>query len=795
MSSLTKLLQEKRNQEPTSASSSKSALTSSLKESLAESRNANAQEKQATAASPLNANPNGTVVSTPVEINHVAQSHGTGSGTTVRQVDSNDDGSLESSYEFSHSFINANSAHTATMYGSSLSNKTLSGSIMISNGKLPQEGNNNTITGRTPSKFGTSIGRQNTLPSLSSSIPYSAPNSNPAHDSATTNSAESSASSSWLDKHGSLPSNISAIDSNVISSPKVDSVEPRFVITKQKLKEKTAMNHEAHKSVSRSNSISSQLGNFFFSKNKDNSPTLVASSYGAGVSQPNHNIHPNNSNNSNAAAANYSSSYSGSHNPSSPLVGNNGSAIPKPIRARASSIYNSSRQPSSSFTDHGIGSPQSFHDGVPQAQYTPKSRHSSVADLKRFFKKHGAGNATSSYSESPPISANMSNISGSSVGFAPGSLGSNDIVYAASQVPTLPFSKRYSKTGENLGAGAGGSVRLMKRISDGQVFAVKEFRAKFDHESKRDYVKKITSEYCIGTTLRHPNIIATIEIVYENNRIFQVMEYCDYDLFAIVMSNKMSYEEICCCFKQILTGIEYLHSIGLAHRDMKLDNCVINSQGIVKLIDFGAAVVFSYPHSKTLVESSGIVGSDPYLAPEVCIFTKYDPRPVDIWSVAILFACMVLKKFPWKIPKLRDNSFKLFCSGRDCDSLSTLVTRTPKPPSYDNVIQSGTADEPAPKSNNPSDPNNTNIGPQRLLHSLPEECQHIIGRMVDLAPACRANIEEVLNDPWVQSIDMCTVEVDEHGHSTVVPGLDHKHTQVDQSEAHIAGLEKKKKGK
>ena len=262
-------------------------------------------------------------------------------------------------------------------------------------------------------------------------------------------------------------------------------------------------------------------------------------------------------------------------------------------------------------------------------------------------------------------------------------MGSNDIVYSASQTPTLPFSKRYSKTGENLGAGAGGSVKLVKRIADGKVFAVKEFRAKFEHETKRDYVKKITSEYCIGTTLRHPNIIATIEIVYENNRILQVMEYCDYDLFAIVMSNKMSYEEICCCFKQILVAVEYLHSIGLAHRDMKLDNCVINSQGIVKLIDFGAAVVFSYPHSKTLVESSGIVGSDPYLAPEVCIFTKYDPRPVDIWSVAILFACMVLKKFPWKIPKLKDNSFKLFCSGRDCDSLSALVTRTPKPPSYD----------------------------------------------------------------------------------------------------------------
>ena len=126
------------------------------------------------------------------------------------------------------------------------------------------------------------------------------------------------------------------------------------------------------------------------------------------------------------------------------------------------------------------------------------------------------------------------------------------------------------------------------------------------------------------------------------------MEYCDFDLFAIVMSNKMSREEINCCFKQILAGVHYLHSMGLAHRDLKLDNCVIDKRGIVKIIDFGSAVVFSYPFTKTLIEAQGIVGSDPYLAPEVCVFNKYDPRPVDVWSVAIIYCCMMLKKFPGK---------------------------------------------------------------------------------------------------------------------------------------------------
>ena len=232
----------------------------------------------------------------------------------------------------------------------------------------------------------------------------------------------------------------------------------------------------------------------------------------------------------------------------------------------------------------------------------------------------------------------------------------------------------------------------------------------------------------------------------------------------------------------------------MAHRDLKLDNCVINEKGIVKLIDFGAAVVFSYPFSKTLVEASGIVGSDPYLAPEVCIFSKYDPRPVDIWSTAIIFACMILKKFPWKIPKLRDNSFKLFCSGRDCDSLSALVTRTPDPPSYDNSMVQIPEEKPSHSSHNVPDPSNPNIGPQRLLHSLPEETHHIINRMVDLAPACRANIDEIMNDEWIRNIEMCHM-IDDGFNRKLVHASDHTHTQVDQSEAHIAGLEKKKKQK
>lgn len=138
------------------------------------------------------------------------------------------------------------------------------------------------------------------------------------------------------------------------------------------------------------------------------------------------------------------------------------------------------------------------------------------------------------------------------------------------------------------------------------------------------------------------------------------MQYAEYDLFSIVMSGKMSRSEIFCVFKQIVCGVDYLHEMGLAHRDLKLDNCVMAEDGCVKIIDFGTATVFRYPDQKP-TKAMGIVGSDPYLAPEVLSKQDYDPRLTDVWSVAIIFMCMILRRFPWKIPDPKtDPSYRLY---------------------------------------------------------------------------------------------------------------------------------------
>lgn len=194
---------------------------------------------------------------------------------------------------------------------------------------------------------------------------------------------------------------------------------------------------------------------------------------------------------------------------------------------------------------------------------------------------------------------------------------------------------------------------------------------------------------------------------------------------------------------------------------------------------------------------SGVVGSDPYLAPEVYDQAKYDPRMADIWSIAIIFCCMTLRRFPWKAPRISDNSYRLFVSPPDPDQDKYLEAqrRGSARNSVASVDDSRRGVQSEPASRNPSatddgtgehkhhhhhhhhnnqesqsdsvsrqstqnDPNAqpTIKGPLRLLRLLPRETRHIIGRMLQLNPRNRADMDEILADPWVQDSLVCRQE-------------------------------------
>lgn len=109
-------------------------------------------------------------------------------------------------------------------------------------------------------------------------------------------------------------------------------------------------------------------------------------------------------------------------------------------------------------------------------------------------------------------------------------------------------------------------MRVIRRAADNKVFAVKEYRKRLANESERDYVKKVTAEFCIASTLHHRNIVETLDIIQEGGTFYQVMEYAPFDMFTVVMESTMSAEEIDCCWRQLLDGVAYLQSVGIGHR-------------------------------------------------------------------------------------------------------------------------------------------------------------------------------------------------------------------------------------
>ena len=471
-----------------------------------------------------------------------------------------------------------------------------------------------------------------------------------------------------------------------------------------------------------------------------------------------------------------------------------------------------------------------LHENHPSTQ--GGKSHGSMTELKRFF---GIG---SKFKRSQSPSASAKSQQGSGARTPPHQLPPTNVPFADDH----GLQTKYGKFGKVLGSGAGGSVRLMKRSSDGVTFAVKQFRDRHSYESEREYAKKVTAEFCVGSTLHHGNIIETLDIVHEGGHWYEVMEYAPYDLFAIVMTGKMSREEISCSFLQIVSGVQFLHSMGLAHRDLKLDNVVVNEHGIMKIIDFGSASVFRYPFESDIVlasgrrsfishpcltnKSAGIVGSDPYLAPEVYDLTKYDPQPADIWSLAIIFACMTLRRFPWKAPRLTDNSYKLFVSSPNTTAISSADTGVKRPSdsrpkssiettlvvddssqnsvpphesAHDRKSEKASVEQHVHHHNhhrprgpefiaaNEGELSRTSAGsstetpvakqevikgPWRLLRILPRESRTIIGSMLEIQPSDRATLKDMMNDPWIANNPVCSQL--ESGQVLSAPG--HQHT-------------------
>jgi tRNA A-37 threonylcarbamoyl transferase component Bud32 len=167
-------------------------------------------------------------------------------------------------------------------------------------------------------------------------------------------------------------------------------------------------------------------------------------------------------------------------------------------------------------------------------------------------------------------------------------------------------------------AGKGATSTVSRTSSNGHVIALKTFKKPSGSESDVDFKRRIDLEYQIAHSLHHPNVIQTMELLWDEGKHnwAETMEWCGGgDLFSVIKFGHMTSAERNCCFKQLVRGVAYMHSMGIAHRDIKPENLLLNEDGQLKITDFGVSDVVQ--HGQEHKKCHGRCGSEPYMAPEV----------------------------------------------------------------------------------------------------------------------------------------------------------------------------------
>lgn len=224
--------------------------------------------------------------------------------------------------------------------------------------------------------------------------------------------------------------------------------------------------------------------------------------------------------------------------------------------------------------------------------------------------------------------------------------------------------QKYGKCQEIIGRGAFGIVRIShkadpKDSKNEQLYAVKEFRRR-PQESPKKYQKRLTAEFCISSSLRHPNVIHTLDLLQDAKGDYcEVMEFCaGGDLYTLVLAaGKLDVVEADCYFKQLMCGVEYLHEMGVAHRDLKPENLLLTTRGSLKITDFGNGECFRMAWEKEAHMTAGLCGSAPYIAPEEYVEKEFDPRAVDVWATGVIYMAMRTGRHLWRVAKKDEDEF------------------------------------------------------------------------------------------------------------------------------------------
>nr|QSH71607.1 serine/threonine-protein kinase SAPK7-like [Hedychium coronarium] len=251
----------------------------------------------------------------------------------------------------------------------------------------------------------------------------------------------------------------------------------------------------------------------------------------------------------------------------------------------------------------------------------------------------------------------------------------------------------------DLGSGNFGVARLLRNKETKELVAIKYIPRglKIDENVAREIINH--------RSLRHPNIIRFKEVILTPTHLGIAMEYAaGGELFERICSaGRFSEDEARYFFQQLICGVSYCHFLQICHRDLKLENTLLDGSPAprLKICDFGyskSSLLHSRPKST--------VGTPAYIAPEVLSRREYDGKMADVWSCGVTLYVMLVGAYPFEDPNDQKNFRK---------TIGRIVAVQYKIPEHVHISQ---------------------------------DCRQLLSRIFVANPTRRITIREIRNHPW-----------------------------------------------
>jgi 5'-AMP-activated protein kinase, catalytic alpha subunit len=203
--------------------------------------------------------------------------------------------------------------------------------------------------------------------------------------------------------------------------------------------------------------------------------------------------------------------------------------------------------------------------------------------------------------------------------------------------------------GRLLGQGNFAKVYYARNLTSGQGVAIKVIDK--DKVMRIGLMVQIKREISVMRLVRHPNVLQLFEVMASKNKIYFVLEHAKGgELFNKISKGKLSEDVARRYFHQLICAVDYCHSRDVYHRDLKLENLLLDENENLKVSDFGLSALADSKRQDGLLHTT--CGTPAYVAPEVIDRKGYDGAKADIWSCGVILFVLVAGYLPFHDPNL-----------------------------------------------------------------------------------------------------------------------------------------------